>query len=85
MMLSKDLFLKIKQLHEETGVGMLFCRLILEKYSSNYETAKAYVDSGEYKEILELGVRRSEPIAYEELCQESREYISAVCVKSYGM
>lgn len=64
-MLSKDLYLKIKQLHEETGVGMLFCRHILEKHSSNYEDAKAYINSGEYKKIPGLGGRRSESIGHE--------------------
>lgn len=73
-MLSKDLFLKIKQLHKETGAGMMFCRYILEKHGSNYENAKAYINSGEYREILGSGVRRSEPIGYEELCREIRQY-----------
>lgn len=39
----------MKQLHEETGIGMMYCRHILEKYSSNYEDAMAYINSDEYK------------------------------------
>lgn len=44
-MLSKDLYSKMKQLHKETGIGLMIARHILEKHNNNYEDAVAYIKS----------------------------------------